>query len=58
MKKRLLTIEDLIKFCENQNFSKFSSKDVGYSLSVQTPAMFEVVENEDESRRGLLKLKI
>ena len=40
--KKLLTLEDLVKFCKEQNFSKFSSKDTGYQLSVQVPANFEV----------------
>lgn len=40
--KKLLTLEDLAKFCKEQNFSKFSSKETGYQLSVQVPATFEV----------------
>ena len=43
--KKLLTIEDLAKFCKEQNFSNFSSKDTGYQLSVQVPANFEVDGN-------------
>ena len=43
--KRLLTLEDLAKFCKEQNFSNFSSKDTGYQLSVQVPANFEVDGN-------------
>lgn len=58
MKKKLLSIEDLVRFCEMQNFSEFNSKDTGYSLSVHTPATFEIEENSDESKRGLLKLKV
>lgn len=43
--KKLLTLEDLAKFCKEQNFSNFSSKDTGYQLSVQVPANFEVEGN-------------
>ena len=43
--KKLLTLEDLAKFCKEQNFSNFSSKDTGYQLSVQVPANFEVDNN-------------
>ena len=43
--KKLLTLEDLAKFCKEQNFSNFSSKDTGYQLSVQVPANFEVDAN-------------
>ena len=43
--KKLLTLEDLAKFCKEQNFFKFSSKDSGYQLSVQVPANFEVDGN-------------
>ena len=43
--KKLLTLEDLVKFCKEQNFSNFSSKDTGYQLSVQVPANFEVDNN-------------
>ena len=43
--KKILTLEDLAKFCKEQNFSNFSSKDTGYQLSVQVPANFEVDGN-------------
>lgn len=57
--KKLLTLEDLAKFCKEQNFSKFSSKSSGYQLSVQVPATFEV-ENEGYQDDTLLfgKVKI
>lgn len=44
--KKLLTLEDLAKFCKEQNFSNFSSKDTGYQLSVQVPTNFEVDNTE------------
>ena len=56
-KKRLLSIEDLVKFCEEQKLYSFNSKETGYKLSVQVPANFEVDENIDDNHRGMLKLK-
>ena len=55
--KKLLTLEDLAKFCKEQNFSKFSSKDSGYQLSVQVPANFEV-ENTEYQDNTLLFGKV
>ena len=55
--KKLLTFEDLAKFCKEQNFSKFSSKDSGYQLSVQVPANFEV-ENTGYQDNTLLFGKV
>lgn len=55
--KRILTVEDLIKFCQEQNFSKFSSKETGYQLAIKVPTTFEVEENVDDNHRGMTKLK-
>ena len=44
----MLTIDDLVQFCEKQNFSKFSSKESGYQICVQVPAKFEKIESNDE----------
>lgn len=54
--KRLLTLEDLVKFCMENNFSKFSSKETGYKVVVQTPAVFEI--DEENSPSGLLRVKL
>lgn len=54
--KKILTMADLVRFCEEQKLYKFSSKQSGYQLCVHIPSLFEV--QEDDSRRGLLKLKI
>ena len=56
-KRKLMTIEDLVKFCKEQNFTKFSSKESGYKLAVQVPTTFEIDENVDDAHRGMLKLK-
>lgn len=47
-KKKLLTIEDLVKFCETNQLNTFSSKDSGYQLAVQVPAVFKKVDKEVE----------
>ena len=57
--KKLLTLEDLVKFCKEQKLNKFSSKDTGYQLSVQVPANFEVVDNAYQDNTLLFgKVKI
>lgn len=43
--KKLLTLEDLSKFCKEQKMFNFSSKNTGYQLSVQVPATFEVEDD-------------
>jgi len=57
VKRKLMTIDDLVKFCREQNFTKFSSKESGYKLAVQVPTTFEIDENVDDAHRGMLKLK-
>jgi hypothetical protein len=57
IKRKALTIEDLVKFCAENKMYSFNSKDQGYKLSVQVPATFEMDENVDEAHRGMLKLK-
>ena len=57
IKRKLMTIDDLVKFCREQNFTKFSSEESGYKLAVQVPTTFEIDENVDEAHRGMLKLK-
>ncbi len=49
MKKKLLTLEDLVKFCKEQNLFSFSAKDSGYQLCVQVPALFKKKEVESSS---------
>lgn len=56
-KRKLMTIDDLVKFCREQNFTKFSSEESGYKLAVQVPTTFEIDENVDDAHRGMLKLK-
>lgn len=56
MKKK--TIDDLIQFCENQKFTKFSSKDTGFQLSIQVPATFEEEKEVDNAHRGMMRVKV
>lgn len=56
--KKILSMDDLVKFCQAQNLKRFSSKQSGYRLSVQVPATFEIQDDEDDAHKGLLKLKI
>lgn len=49
MKKKLLTLEDLVKFCKAQKLFSFSSKNSGYQICVQVPASFAKKESEQSS---------
>lgn len=48
-KKKLLTLEDLVKFCKAQKVYSFSSKESGEPLCVAVPATFEQKESENSS---------
>lgn len=48
-KKKLLTLEDLVKFCKEQKLYSFSSKESGYQLCVRVPSLFEKKEAENSS---------
>ena len=56
--KTLLTIDDLVKFCEEQKFAKFSSNETGYKLAVKVPTTFESEDSVDENHRGMKKVKL
>lgn len=56
MYARALTINDLIHFCEEQKMYVFNSKEAGHRVCVRVPASYEL--DEDDSRRGLMRLKI
>ena len=49
MKKKLLTLEDLVKFCKAQKMFNFSSKESGYQICVQVPATFAKKEDPQSS---------
>lgn len=46
--KKLLSLEQLVQFCEQNKFHNFSAKDTGYTLSVQVPGNLNFSEKEDE----------
>lgn len=60
--KTMLTIDDLVKFCEEQKFAKFSSEDTGYKLAVKVLTTFESEDSVDETivvcRKSKLKFSI
>ena len=49
MKKKILTLDDLYNFCVKSNYTKFSSEDTGYQISVQVPATFSLENENNES---------
>lgn len=57
IKKKILTEDDLLKFCQEQKFAKFSSKDTGYQLALKVPTTFEIDDTVDENHRGMMRLK-
>ena len=57
IKKKILTEDDLLKFCQEQKFAKFSSKDTGYQLALKVPTTFELDDTVDENHRGMMRLK-
>ena len=57
IKKKILTEDDLLQFCQEQKFAKFSSKDTGYQLALKVPTTFEIDNTVDENHRGMMRLK-
>ena len=45
--KKFLTIDDLIEFCIQNNFAKFSSKEFDVEISVQMPAVATFGKSDD-----------
>ncbi len=54
-KQKILTMDQLVKFCVKQKLYSFDSKDRGYQLSVQVPGSLLF---EDDSAQGILFCKI
>ena len=52
MRKKILTLEDLVKFCKDQNLCSFSSQESGYQLCVQIPATFSADEVSESTLFG------
>lgn len=55
MSKKFLTLDDLLLFCKENNFSHFSANEAGGPIVVQTPGLFEAT---DSSKNGLLPVKL
>lgn len=55
MSRTFYTIDDLYKFCRDNNFTKFSSKEAGAPLIIQS---IETFESTDNSQDGLLGVKL
>lgn len=55
--KKILTMDDLVKFCQEQSYDRFNSQVSGYQLAVKIPTTFEEVESVDDNHRGMMKLK-
>ena len=49
MKKKLLTIEDLVKFCKEQRMFSFSSKESGEPICIAIPAYFDKKDDKSSS---------
>lgn len=58
MRKKILTIDDLVTFCNQQKLQTFNAKESGYPISVLVPSTFSVEEDDDLSHKGLMKLKV
>lgn len=54
MRKKILTLDDLVSFCKSGNLAKFSSSESGYKLSVQTPAVFDIDQEQTETEDDTL----
>ena len=57
IKKKILTEDDLLKFCQDKKFARFNSKDIGYQLALKVPTTFEVDDVVDDNHRGMMRLK-
>lgn len=55
--KKILTEDDLLKFCQEQQFTTFNSKDTGYQLALKIPTTFEIDDTVDKNHRGMMRLK-
>ena len=54
--KKILTLEDLVAFCESGKLSKFSSSESGYSLRIRVPATYAKHKSDDYTLYGEVKI--
>ena len=57
IKKKILTEDDLLKFCQDKKFERFNSKDIVYQLALKVPTTVEVDNILDYNHRGMMRLK-
>lgn len=56
--KKIMTIFDLVKFCEEQNFTEFDSNKCGYQLCVSIPATFEMAEDDKDDSMLFANIRV
>lgn len=49
MKKKILTLDDLVAFCQSGKIKSFSSKESGYQLCVHTPSTLKYANDVEET---------
>lgn len=54
--KKILTLEDLVAFCESGKLSRFSSSESGYSLRVRVPATYSKHKSDEYTLYGEVKI--
>lgn len=54
--KKILTLEDLVAFCESGKLSRFSSSESGYSLRVRVPATYAKHKSDEYTLYGEVKI--
>ena len=58
MRKKLLTLDDLVNFCQTQKLYSFNAKEYGRPLCVQIPASFEREDDDEESSLLFATVKV
>lgn len=54
--KKILTVDDLVAFCESGKLSRFSSSESGRSLRVRIPATFSKLKSDEYTLYGEVKI--
>lgn len=54
--KKILTLEDLVAFCESGKLARFSSSESGYSLRVRVPAAYAKHKSDEYTLYGEVKI--
>lgn len=56
MFKKYLTIDDLVRFCKENNFTQFDAQDSGYHIGVAIPSTFTLSDSDSQLLFGNVKL--